>query len=271
MEQMEFGPEGVSWRQFVVDSWRYRDLLVNLLLRDIKVRYAQTALGVTWALFQPVAMVALLHLVFAQLVHVETPVPYVVYAGLGWVCWQYFAFVGTQSALVMVNFQHVIKKLWFPRILLPISKALLGFVDFAIGLVLVAILAVALNQGGNWLFLPAVVVLWTLAALGIGLLVASLSVRYRDLHHALPQLFQLGFFLSPVAYSSGLLTTHLPQEVVQWMYLNPALGLLEYSRNWLLDIPLSSHAPISLVSTAVLFILGLWNFKRMERHLADLL
>lgn len=271
MEQMEFGPEGVTWRQFLKDGWRYRDLLVNLLIRDLKVRYAQTALGFLWAFFQPAAMVALLYLVFSKLVQVETEVPYLLYAGLGWVCWQYFAFVGTQSATVMVSYQQVIKKLWFPRVLLPLSKALLGFVDFAIGILLVGILAVVLNHGGNWLFLPLLILLWTLAALGIGLLVASVSVRFRDLHHALPQLFQLGFFLTPVAYSSGLLTAYLPQSVVGWLYLNPALGLLEYSRHWLLDAPISSFASISLWSVAGLFALGLWNFKRMERHLADVL
>lgn len=271
MEQVRIAAGTTPWKIYLRELWVYRDLLLNLLRRDLKVRYVQTALGFVWAFLQPVSMVALLTLVFSLLIPVETSVPYALYAGLGWVCWSFFAFAGTQGAQVMVQYQQVIKKVWFPRALLPLSKAVLGGADLLIGLLLILVLLPVFGhtQGGNLLLFPLWLILLFLAAWGIGMLLASLSLRFRDLHHALPQLFQLGFFLTPVAYPAGILTRFLPEQLQFLVYLNPAAGIIEGIRESLLGVTAGPQHIISIWAALILWLLGLWNFRRVERRMAD--
>jgi len=260
--------EAHYWR----DLWRYRELLGFLAWRDIKVRYQQTVLGAAWALIQPVATIAIFTFVFGRLAKMPSGgVPYVLLVMVGQLAWQLFAnaFGGASGSLV--GSAHLISKIYFPRLIIPLSTLAVALVDFCIVLALFAGMSAWFGNLPTWraLLLPAFILLALLLALGAGLSLAALTVKFRDFRIVLPFVLQVGVFLTPVGYR----TDFLPN----WrdlLALNPMTGVVEGFRWCLLAADQDFYWPSffsSIVWTVILVVTGLWYFRRTERLFADVI
>lgn len=252
------------------ELWTYRELLYFLVWRDVKVRYKQAALGAAWVVLQPVLMVALFSLIFGRLLDVNTggtPYPLFVFAGL--LPWQIFANALTQSGNSLVANQHLITKIYFPRLLLPLAAVLAALVDFVVTLLILVVLMLWYGVGPSLgvLLLPLIVVVVLLTALSVGTWLSALNVRYRDVQHLLPFMTQFWFFATPIAYSSAV----LPASWRSVLGLNPMAGAVEGFR-WALFGTHVEVGPVVLVSACVvagLLVSGLTYFRLTERTFAD--
>jgi lipopolysaccharide transport system permease protein len=251
--------------------WGYRELLYFLTWRDIKVRYKQTALGIAWAIIQPLFLMVAFSIFFGRLAKVPSDgLPYPVFAFCALIPWQLFAHSLTQASNSLVENDRLITKVYFPRLVIPLSAVLAGLVDFVIALIILLALMIyygILPTGAIWT-VPVFVSLAGVSALAVGLWLSALNVRYRDVRYTIPFITQFWFFVSPVAYPSSIVP-----ESWRWLYaLNPMVGVIEGFRWALLG---KAEAPGSelIVSSAVviiLFICGLYYFRRTERTFADL-
>ena len=185
------------------ELFSYRDLFLILAYRDLRVRYAQTFLGLVWAIVQPLLTVVIFTLVFGHFVKVDTgSLPYPVFALCGMVAWTYFSFVMNQSGNSIIGAQEMVKKIYFPRLVIPLSKAVVGLVDFCIALVLLLMLILFydVSVSLNILMLPFFIILTILSALAAGIWLSALSIRFRDFQHVTPFLVQVGLYATPIAY-----------------------------------------------------------------------
>lgn len=252
------------------ELWEYRELLYFLTLRDIKVRYKQTALGAAWAIIQPFFTMLVFSLFFGRLAKIPSDgVPYPIFAYVALLPWNYFASSLGQSATSVVSSANLIKKVYFPRLVVPISGVLSGLLDFAIAsMVLLVMMAYyGIRPTAATLLLPGFLLLALVASLGIGMWLSALNVEYRDVRHAVPFLTQFWMFATPVAYPSSLLG-----EPWRSLYgLNPMVGVVEGFRWALLgtDSPGVMLALSALIS-ALMFLSGAYYFRRMEKTFADL-
>jgi homopolymeric O-antigen transport system permease protein len=252
------------------ELWGYRELFGFLVLRDIKVRYAQTIVGAAWTVFQPLAMMGVYTYAFTQLARVNTGnVPYVLYALSGLSVWTFVSRGLFSGAMSLVNEIALVTKTAAPRILIPMAAIVSMLIDFLITLVLFLVFDAAYGRVPDWriVFVPPLLLLMIVLTLGLSLLLSALNVRYRDVAQALPFTIQLWFFLSPVAFS--LLTPgHSWETIVQ--ALNPLVGIILAFRWALLGTP-APHGllAVSVVVTMLLFAVGLAYFSRADRTLAD--
>ncbi|HTT58142.1 MAG TPA: ABC transporter permease [Opitutaceae bacterium] len=256
------------WR----DLWRYRELLGFLAWRDIKVRYKQTVLGVAWAVIQPAVQTILLTFVFSKLARMPdggVPYPLLVLAGL--LPWQLFSSAFSGAGGSLVGNAHLISKVYFPRLVVPLSALVVALVDLAVLLVVSGGFALTYGVLPTWhvLLLPVFMLAGLLIALGAGLWVSALTVKYRDFRIVMPFLLQIGVFVTPVGYR----TDFLPN----WrdlLALNPLTGVVDGFRWCLLGTDYTIYEPGLIVSLAVTLILlgtGLWFFRRTERQFADVI
>lgn len=257
------------------ELWHYRELLWILGLRDIKVRYRQTALGATWAILQPVASMVVFTIFFGRLagigLRVEAGIPYEIYTFTALLPWQLFANSVTRAGNSVVNSQGLISKVYLPRLILPMAAMASNLVDFLVAFaVLIAMMFwYGVVPGPALLLLPAFVVLAVTAAIAISLWLAALDVEYRDVRFVIPFLVQLWMFLSPVVYPSALVPASL-----RWLYgLNPMAGVIDGFRWALLSAapPPGAALAVSVAATTLLLVGGLYYFRRMERTFADLI
>jgi lipopolysaccharide transport system permease protein len=269
---------GSGWRAVNLgELWRYRGLLWFLALRDVQVRYKQTALGVAWALLQPLFTMLVFTLFFGKLGGMDGRVPwdgpFALYVFAALLPWQLFAFALTQSSTSLVANRGLITKVYFPRLIVPTAPLLCGLLDFAIsfGLMLLMMLAwpgYAWVPGWQVLFLPLFLLLAVLTSLAVGLWLSALNAIYRDVQYTLPFLTQFWLFLTPVAYPSSIVP-----ERWRWLYgLNPMVGVVDGFRWALLgtgDLSLASLAA-SVLSVGLLLYGGAAYFRRMETYFADL-
>ncbi len=251
------------------ELWSYRELFGFLVLRDLKVRYAQTVVGAAWTVFQPLAMMAVYTFAFTQLVRVNTgPVPYALYALSGLVIWMFVSRSVSIATSSLVNEIAIVTKTAAPRVLVPLASITSNLVDFVIALVLFVLFDLAYGRIPDWRFVfvfPLLALTFALT-LGLSLLLSALNVRYRDVAQALPFTIQLWFFLSPVAFA--LLAGAAWERRV--LALNPLVGILLAFRWALLGMPASaSSLVIALVVTAVVFAVGLAYFSGVDRTIAD--
>ena len=255
----------------VRDLWKYRDLISILAWRDYKVRYAQTFLGFVWAFLQPLATLMIFTLIFSRVAKVDTGnTPYPLFAQSGMLAWTYFAFLISQAGNSIVGAQAMVKKIYFPRLVIPISKAIVGLIDFMISLVILVIIGAYYQfvPSANIVYLPIFIILLIIGGLGVGIWVSALTVRFRDFMHLLPFMVQIGMYASPVAYAANM----VPGKY-QWLYaLNPMVGVIEGVR-WSI---IGGAAPGELIYFSMsvmlaLFFSGLWYFKKVERVMADLI
>lgn len=252
------------------ELWEYRELLGFLAWRDLKVRYKQTAIGVAWAVLQPLAMMTVFTIFFGRLARLPSDgLPYPLFALAGLLSWNLFARVLASSADSLVRDQRLISKVYFPRLIVPLSSSLAALVDFAISLVLLLALMVfyRVTPDERLLFLPLLALLLLVAALGVGFWLSALNVEFRDVQHTLPFLTQLWFFLTPVVYPASL----VPDRYLVLYSLNPMVGVVEGFRWSLLgtSAPVPSAVLISAVTAVVLFVTGLIYFRSRERSFAD--
>jgi lipopolysaccharide transport system permease protein len=248
----------------------YRELLVVMAWRDIKVRYVQTALGPLWALVKPLSTLAVFVLVFSVLAQVDTgDVPYPLFALAGLSSWTFFAAVIDQAGNSIVASQGMIRKIYFPRLILPISKVMVCLVDFGIILVFLAFMMLfyGFMPPVTIVFLPVFVIMIILAALALSVWVNALTIRYRDFLTVTPVLVQIGAYITPVAYP----ISRVPEKYHWLFYMNPMAGLVQGFRWCLLGTePPGPMAFASFGIMMLLLVLGLYYFKKMERIMADL-
>ncbi|KPQ19471.1 MAG: ABC-type lipopolysaccharide export system permease component RfbA [Algoriphagus marincola HL-49] len=251
------------------ELWRYKDLLYFLTLRGIKARYAQSILGVSWAIIQPLFTTVVFTLVFGGLAKVDSDgMPYILFSYLALWPWNYFSGTLTESANSLIQNANMITKVYFPRMVLPLSAILSKMLDFTIAFVVVVIMLIYFKQVPGWgvLFTPLLILQLLLCSLGIGMFLSALAVKYRDVKHALTFLVQLLLYAAPVVYS----TSAVPVEYQKFYVLNPMVGVIEGFRAAFLNRPMPWEWiwPGSIVAVVV-FVFGMMYFRKMERTFAD--
>jgi lipopolysaccharide transport system permease protein len=259
----------------LADVWAYRELLYFLAWRDVKVRYKQTLLGVLWVVLQPLVSMVIFTVLFGILLQVDSgDVPYPVFALAGLLPWNYFSQALTRSSTSVVNSAHLVTKIYFPRLVIPLSGILSSLVDFAIafGALVVLMVVYRIAPTPALLVLPALVLLAMVTALGFGLWLSALNVKYRDVNYLLPFLIQIWMYVTPVVYGSNL----LPERFRFLLSLNPMTGVVEGFR-WAILGPAGVgdylSAPLIGVSVAIslgVLISGLIFFRDTERTFADI-
>jgi lipopolysaccharide transport system permease protein len=252
------------------DLWRYRELLYFLTWRDIKVRYKQTALGAAWAILQPLLTMVLFSVVFGYFAGLPSEgIPYPVFTLTALLPWQLFAYALTQSSTSLVNDKNLITKIYFPRLVIPLSSVLSALLDFAITLLLLIAMMLIYQIPMTWrlLTLPLFVGFALATAMSVSLWLSALNVQYRDVRYTLPFLTQFWMYATPIAYSATIVP-----ERFRWLYsLNPMTGVVEGFRWALLGTESLTIQPILISILAVLALLlgGVMYFKRMEDNFAD--
>ncbi|PKO20562.1 MAG: phosphate ABC transporter permease [Chloroflexi bacterium HGW-Chloroflexi-1] len=258
------------------DVWRYRELLFFLVWRDVKVRYKQTALGVTWIILQPLLSMVVFSVLFGTLLQVPSGgVPYPIFSFAALLPWNYFAGSLGRSSTSLVNSAHLITKVYFPRLIIPLSGVLAGLVDFAVAfLVLIGLMlyyGVALTPAAA--FVPAFLLLAILTASGFGLWLSALNVRFRDVNYLIPFLLQVWMYLTPVIYGSTL----VPERFRFLLGLNPMTSVVEGFRWALLGHQLTDAQPagplfaLSIGIALLVLVSGVVFFRRTERIFADII
>jgi lipopolysaccharide transport system permease protein len=252
------------------ELWEYRELLYFMAWRDIKVRYKQTVLGAAWAIIQPFFTMVVFSIFFGKLARVPSDgLPYPIFAYAALVPWTFFANGLNQASNSLVGSANLIKKVYFPRLVVPISSVISGVVDFvlAFAVLLGMMLFYGILPTVNILWLPLFVLLIFVTALGVGFWLSALNVQFRDVRYTVPFLTQFWLFATPIAYPSSLLS-----EPWRTLYgINPMVGVIEGFR-WALLGTDTAPGPIIIVSTVVALILffgGAFYFRRLERSFAD--
>jgi lipopolysaccharide transport system permease protein len=253
------------------DLWRYRELLLLLTWRDIKVRYAQTVLGATWAIIQPLLTMVIFSIIFGQLAKLPSDgVPYPIFTYTALLPWQLFAFSLTNSSQSLVGSQNLVSKVYFPRLVIPIASVLPGLLDFAISfLVLIGMLVYyQIPLTARIFILPLFLLLAVMSALAVGLWLSALNVKYRDIRYVVPFMTLFWQYATPVAYSASL----IPAKWRLLYGLNPMTGVVEGFRWALLGSgKIDGMIWISMGIIILLLISGLAYFKRMEATFADVI
>lgn len=253
------------------ELWEYRELLFFLTWRDIKVRYKQTVLGAAWAIIQPFMTMVVFSLFFGNLAEVPSDgIPYPVFSYAALVPWTFFATGLGMSANSLVTSSNLIKKVYFPRLIIPFATVFSGVVDFILAflVLLLMMLFFGITPTGNIIFLPLFLLLAFITSLSVGLWLSAMNVQFRDIRYTVPFITQFWLFATPIAYPSSL----IENEVLRTLYgLNPMTGVVEGFRWALLGVD-TAPGSILLVSSSVavlLFISGLFYFRRMEKTFAD--
>jgi len=252
------------------ELWEYRELLYFLIWRDVKVRYKQTLLGAGWAIIQPVFTMLVFSLFFGRLAKVPSDgIPYPLFSYTALVPWTFFAQGLAQSSDSLVGSSNLIKKIYFPRLAIPVGTVCAGMIDFALafGVLILLSFSYGIRPTINVLWLPLFVLLALVTALGVGLWLSAFNVKYRDVKYVVPFFTQIWMFATPIAYPSSLLSG-------KWRIvygLNPMAGVVEAFRWALLGAKTAPTAMIALSWLAALAILvgGAYYFRRMEKSFAD--
>ena len=264
---------GRAERHYWRDVWRYRELFYFLAWRDILVRYKQTAVGVLWAVLRPFLTMVVFTLVFGKLAKLpagNTPYPILVFAAL--LPWQFFANAFTEAGNSLINNANMISKVYFPRLVVPVSAVIVSFVDFLISFAILVGLMTWYGHLPDWriLTLPLFILMAFIAAMGTGLWVAALNVKYRDFRYIIPFVVQIGLYISPVGFSSAI----VPEQWRLLYALNPMVGVIDGFR-WAImrgDAPM--YWPgflLSLLLVVVIFITGIYYFRKTEKSFADVI
>jgi lipopolysaccharide transport system permease protein len=253
------------------DLWAYRELLYFLTLRDIKVRYKQTLMGAVWVVIQPLMTMLIFTLIFNKFARLDTKdIPYPLFAYSGLLLWTFFSNAVTTGTYSLVNNSHLVTKVYFPRVFMPAAAVGAGLVDLAIASLLLFGLAIYYGVRPSWgaLMLPLMVFLAAMLALGTGMLVSALTVKYRDLRHALPFVMQFWMFASPVIYPSSI----VPEQWRWILLINPMTGVLEGFRAALTGQPFDwTMIAISAAVAITLLAVAFYVFRGLEDTFADVI
>jgi lipopolysaccharide transport system permease protein len=253
------------------ELWEYRELLYFLTWRDIKVRYKQTVLGAAWAILQPFMTMIVFSLFFGGLAQIPSDgVPYPIFSYAALVPWTFFSTGLTSSSNSLVGSANLIKKVYFPRLVIPIATVLSGVIDFVLAFLVLIVLMLfyGILPTANVIFLPLFVLLAFVTALGVGLWLSAMNVQFRDVRYTVPFLTQFWMFITPIAYPSSL----IENDTLRAIYgLNPMAGVVEGFR-WALLGTENAPGPVivaSSIAALLLLVSGLFYFRRMEKTFAD--
>jgi lipopolysaccharide transport system permease protein len=257
------------WRDIV----RFRELFLFLAWRDLKIRYKQTVIGVLWSLVQPLATVAVLVVVFGKIAHLpsgDIPYPLMVFAAM--LPWYFFSNSFSIGSNSLVGNANLLTKVYFPRIILPTSGMIVSLVDFLISLILLAGIMIWYRHFPNWkiLTMPFFLLLAMITSLGAGFWISTLNVRYRDFRYIVPFILQFGLYISPVGFSSSVIT----EKMRLWYSINPMVGVIDGFRWAILGADVKFYWPgfmLSICFATLLFVMGIWYFRRMEKTFADVI
>jgi lipopolysaccharide transport system permease protein len=254
------------------DLWVYRELLYFLTWRDVKVRYKQTLLGAAWAIIQPLFTMLIFTLFFGKLAKVPSDgIPYPIFAYAGLLPWTFFSNAITSSGNSLVGSSNLITKVYFPRMIIPGAAVAAGLVDLAIAFVILIGLMIHYRVALTWsiLLLPALIALTALLALGVGMWMSALNVKFRDIRYALPFLVQVWMFVSPIIYPASF----VPQNLRWLLTLNPLTGIIEGYRAALLGRTAFDWPALGIATLITLIILvsSAYEFRRMEKSFADII
>lgn len=259
------------WSVDLGELWRYREVIYFLVWRDFKVRYRQTLLGVAWAIIQPLLTVTIFTLLFSRLAGVSSDgVPYPLFALAGFIVWSFFSFGVGAATGSMINNQDLVKRIYFPRLAIPLAAILAGGADLLIGLLLLTAGMLYYAQPIGWtaLMIPLFLLQTLAATSGIGLILSAANARFRDIGHTVPFALQVALLATPIAYSSSA----VPDQWQLLYHLNPMAGVIDGMRMALFDIPMKTGAYLVSLGVTILSLTGgLFYFHRNERSLADIL
>jgi len=265
---------GRTEQQYWRDLWHFRELFYILAWRDLVVRYKQTVIGVAWAVIRPFLTIVVFTLVFNRVAKLDAPggIPYALFVSAAMMPWQFFASAFSEASGSLLSNSALISKVYFPRLIVPAGSVITSLVDFAITLAMLAVLMAWYGFWPDWriLTLPLFILLAFAAALGAGLFLCSLNVKYRDFRYIVPFIVQFGLYVSPVGFGSDRVPHYL-----RWLYdLNPMVGVIEGFRWACLRgvSPLDARTLLSsFVVTTLLCAFGIWHFRRTERTFADVI
>ncbi len=252
------------------ELWAYRELLAAFTMRDVKLRYKQTGLGIAWALLQPLLTMVIFTIFFGGLAKIPSNgVPYPLFVLAALLPWTLFAEGLTRSTNTMVTNSTIMTKVYFPRLIMPLSSVISPLVDFAVSFIVLLAMMVYYGYAPtvNIVFLPLFLLLALATSLGVGLWLSALNVKYRDFQYTVPFLIQIWMFASPVVYASSI----VPESLRVWYGLNPMTGVIEGFRWALLGngTP-SAMVLVSVVMVLIILISGMFYFRRMEQYYADI-
>lgn len=257
-----------SFSEYFSKVWKYRGLVMTLANRDLKIKYAQTALGIAWSFLQPLTAVVVFSLFFSLLLNVNVGYPYALFVISGVLCWNLFIYIFSHGSTSLMNNQDLIKKLSFPKLILPTSKVLVAFVEVCLTLVLIIPMMIWAEIPVSFRMLGMPITLLFTAVLGLGasLILAAATLKYRDLHHILPFLVNFGIWFTPVFYPVSL----IPKEYSDLIYLNPMASLIEVMRWSLFGDELNVMVLSGLMISVIVLLVGVLYFKHVEDKIAEL-
>lgn len=258
-------------RQYLIDLWKYRELFYFLSWRDILVRYKQTVIGVVWSIIRPILTMIVFTIIFGKIAKLPSGnVPYPILVFVALLPWQFFANALQTSSGSLVSNAGMISKVYFPRMIIPASSIIVAFIDFIISFIILIVLMFWYRFVPDWrvVTIPLFLILAILLALGAGFLISSLNVKYRDFQYIVPFITQLGLYISPVGFSSDIIS----QKWKIIYSLNPMVGIIDGFR-WAFFGTHSSYLLLSIIFSIVIIILilfiGIWYFRKTERTFAD--
>jgi len=265
---------GRTERHYWLDLWRHRELFYVLAWRDISVRYKQTVIGAAWALIRPFLTMVVLTLIFGKLAQLpsEGAAPYALMVFAGMLPWSFFSTGLAEASNSLISNANLISKVYFPRLIVPIAAVIVSFVDFIIGFVMLAALMIwyQFTPGVQILLLPVFTAIAFMASVGVGVWLTALNVKYRDFRYVIPFILQLGLYVSPVGFSSGI----IPDKWRLIYSLNPMVGVIDGFRWCLLGGESQLYLPglcCSVGITGLIVWLGIRQFRRLEKSFADLI
>ena len=262
---------GKSEKNYFRDIWRYRELFYFLSWKDILVRYKQTVIGIAWSVIRPVLTMIVFTIIFgkiAKLPSADAPYPILVFTAL--LPWQFFSNALQESSNSLISNASMISKIYFPRIIMPVSSMIVALVDFAISFILLAIIMVFYRFVPSWkiVFIPLFLLLAIIVSTGAGLLISALNVKYRDFRYIVPFIIQFGLYISPVGFSSDT----IPGKWRMIYSLNPMVGVIDGFRWSIIGKGVQFYIPgliISIILTIILFIVAIVYFRKTEKTFAD--
>ena len=268
---------GHTEKHYWTDLWRYRELFYILAWRDVAVRYKQTVAGAAWALLQPLVSMLIMTVVFGAIAGLpsEGNAPYAIMVFAAILPWQFFSNALSSASQSVVNNAQLISKIYFPRLIIPSSSVVVSLIDFGISLSILAALMVWYGFAPSWrlVTLPLFVLLAIIAALGPGLIITALTVRYRDFRIIIPFIVQFGLYVSPVAYSTSVVRAKLGETLFMLYSMNPMVGVIDGFR-WAILGDSNLYLPgfiLSIVLSVILLIAGVTYFRKTERVFADVI
>lgn len=261
---------GHSGKNYWKDIWRYRELFYILSWRDIKVRYKQTVIGAAWSVIRPILTTIIFTIIFSRIANLNYPgkAPYALMVFAGMLPWQFFSNALSESSNSLIGNANLITKVYFPRLIIPASSVITSLVDLGISFLIMLCMFAWYGYIPSWhiIFLPLFILLAFTCAIGVGLYLTAVNVKYRDFRYIIPFIVQFGLYISPVGFNSSVVS-----EKYRLLYsLNPMVGVIDGFRWCLLGDPM--HWPSFLISIFIIIIFlfgGIYYFRKMERSFAD--